>query len=139
MSITADIEKAASKLQGDIDCAEITLKGKKKTLAMVQKECDQAEEALHKAKMAQYNARKAVVQKYINDVIMKMKEPDCYYPNRVAKLRGILASFPAKDGYEYRIKVLTAIRELQLILAKFPIEPGMDRKQEGTCYERRHP
>ena len=54
MSITTDIEKAASKLHGDIDCAEINLKCKKKTLAMVQKECDQAEEALHKAKMAQY-------------------------------------------------------------------------------------
>ncbi len=122
MSITADIEKAAAKLQGDIDAAEFNLNGKKKTLAILQKECDQAEKALLKAEMAQYNARKKVVQKYIDDVLMKMKEPDCYDPNRVAKLRGRLANFPAKDGYEYRIKVLTAVRELQLILTKFPIE-----------------
>lgn len=83
--VTADIEKAAAKLQGDIDAAEFTLKGKKKTLAMAQKECDQAEKALHKAKMAQYNARKAVVQKYIDDVLMKMKAPATYDPDRVKK------------------------------------------------------
>lgn len=68
MSITADIEKAAAKLQGDIDAAEFNLNGKKKTLAILQKECDQAEKALLKAEMAQYNARKKVVQKYIDDV-----------------------------------------------------------------------
>lgn len=121
MSITADIEKAAAKLQGDIDCAEVTLNGKKKTLAMVQKECDQAEEALHKAKMAQYNARKAVVQKYIDDVLMKMKAPASYDPDRVKKLRSILASFKSSASYAKRIEILTAIRELQLILTAFPI------------------
>ena len=121
MSITTDIEKAASKLQGDIDCAEINLKCKQKTLAMVQKECDQAEEALHKAKMAQYNARKAVVQKYIDDVLMKMKAPATYDPDRVKKLRSILASFKSSASYAKRIEILAAIRELQLILTAFPI------------------
>lgn len=121
MSITADIEKAAAKLQGDIDCAEVTLTSKKKTLDMVQKECDQAEEALHKAKMAQYNARKAVVQKYIDDVLMKMKAPATYDPDRVKKLRSILASFKSSASYAKRIEILAAIRELQLILTASPI------------------
>lgn len=121
MSITTDIEKAAAKLQGYIDAAEFTLKGKKKTLTMVQKECDQAEEALHKAKMAQYNARKAVVQKYIDDVLMKMKPPTAYDPDRVKKLRSILASFKSSASYAKRIEILAAIRELQLILTAFPI------------------
>lgn len=121
MSITADIEKAAAKLQGDIDAAEFNLNGKKKTLAILQKECDQAEKALHKAKMAQYNARKAVVQKYIDDVLMKMKAPATYDPDRVKKLRSILASFKSSASYAKRIEILTAIRELQLILTAFPI------------------
>lgn len=46
MSIVDEINKAANRHQGDIDAAEFTLKGKKQTLAMVQKECDRAEEAL---------------------------------------------------------------------------------------------
>lgn len=110
MSITTDIEKAAARFQGDIDAAEFILKGRKKTLAMVQKECDQAEEALHKAKMTQYNARKTVVQEYIDDVLMKMKAPATYDPDRVKKLRGILASFKSSASYAKRVEILAAVR-----------------------------
>lgn len=71
--------------------------------------------------MAQYNARKAVVQKYIDDVLLKMKAPATYDPDRVKKLRSILASFKSSASYAKRIEILAAIRELQLILTAFPI------------------
>ena len=121
MSITTDIEKAASRLQGDIDAAEFNLKGKKKTLDLAQKDFVLAVKSLHKAKMAQYNARKAVVQKYIDDVLMKMKAPATYDPDRVKKLRGILASFKSSASCAKRLEILAAVRELQLILTAFPI------------------
>ena len=121
MSIVDEINKAAKHHQGGIGAAKANLKDKKKALDLAQKEFDLAEKSLLEAKMAQYNARKKVVQKYIDDVLMKMKAPATYDPGRVKKLRSILASFKSNASYAKRIEILAAIRELQLILTAFPI------------------
>ena len=119
--IACNIIKVTDDKAPDIEAAEFNLKGKKANLDLVQKEYEQARKSLHKAKMAQYNARKKVVQDYIDNVLMNMQAPETYDPDRVKKLRGILASYGEKDTYVKRLEILAAIRELQLILTAFPI------------------
>lgn len=120
-AIACNIIKAADMKQDAIKAAEFVLKGKKKALDMAQKEYDAASDAVYKAKLAAYNARKGVVQDYIDNVLMKMKAPDWYDPHRVQNLRKILASFNNKDTYAKRLEILAAIRELQVIFTKYPI------------------
>lgn len=119
--IACNIIKVTDNTMSDIEAAEFNLKGKKDNLDLAQKEYEKAGKSLHKAKMAQYNARKKVVQDYIDNVLMNMQAPETYNPDRVKKLRGILASYGEKDTYVKRLEILTAIRELQLILTAFPI------------------
>lgn len=119
--IACNIIKVTDDTMSDIEAAEFNLKGKKANLDLAQKEYANAEESLHTAKMAQYNARKKVVRDYIDNVLMNMQAPETYDPDRVKKLRGILASYGEKDTYAKRLEILTAIRELQLILTAFPI------------------
>lgn len=119
--IACNIIKVTDDTMSDIEAAEFNLKGKKANLDLAQKEYANAEESLHTAKMAQYNARKKVVRDYIDNVLMNMQAPETYDPDRVKKLRDILASYGEKDTYVKRLEILTAIRELQLILTAFPI------------------
>ena len=72
--------------------------------------------------MAHYNARLAVVQKYIDKEIMTMKPKFPYDPKRVDELRAILAKTKEKEyqSYEKRFEILKALRELQLIVTVYP-------------------
>lgn len=122
MSLTTEIAAAGKKYQSDISNAERAAKAQKIVVDEAEKEYERRQTELYNAQMAHYNARIAVVQKYIDKEIMTMKPKFPYDPKRVEELRAILAKTKEKEyqSYEKRFEILKALRELQLIVTAYP-------------------
>ena len=122
MSLTTEIAAAGKKYQSDITNAERAAKAQKIAVEEAEKEYERRQNELYDAQMAHYNARLAVVQKYIDKEIMTMKPKFPYDPKRVEELRAILAKTKEKEyqSYEKRVEILKALRELQLIVTTYP-------------------
>ncbi len=122
MSLTTEITEAGKKYQSDIKNAERAAKAQKIAVDEAVKEYDRRQTELYDAQMAHYNARLAVVQKYIDKEIMTMKPKFPYNPKRVDELRAILAKTKEREyqSYEKRFEILKALRELQLIVTVYP-------------------
>ena len=122
MSLTTEIAAAGKKYQSDITNAERAAKAQKIAVDEAAREYERRQNELYDAQMAQYNARLAVVQKYIDKEIMTMKPKFPYDPKRVEELRAILAQTKEQEyqSYEKRFEILKALRELQLIVTVYP-------------------
>ena len=122
MSLTTEIAAAGKKYQSDITNAERAAKAQKIAVDEAMNEYERRQTELYNAQMAHYNARLAVVQKYIDKEIMTMKPKFPYDPKRVEELRAILAKTKEKEyqSYEKRFEILKALRELQLIVTVYP-------------------
>lgn len=122
MSLTTEITEAGKKYQSDITNAERAAKVQKIVVDEAEKEYERRQTELYNAQMAHYNARLAVVQKYIDKEIMTMKPKFPYDPKRVEELRAILAKTKEKEyqSYQKRFEILKALRELQLIVTAYP-------------------
>lgn len=122
MSLTTEIAAAGKKYQSDITNAERAAKAQKIAVDEAEKEYERRQTELYDAQMEHYNARLAVVQKYIDKEIMTMKPKFPYDPKRVEELRAILAKTKEREyqSYEKRFEILKALRELQLIVTAYP-------------------
>ena len=122
MSVVDVMLKADGELIADVNRAKYALGEAKRALEAAEDNYSAAENALYDIELRKYNARKAVIQDYIDNVVMKIAPPKSYSQLRVDELRAILKKGISTDSsYEEQVASLDALRELQLTVEKFPV------------------
>lgn len=122
MSVIDVMLKADGELIAGVNRAKYALGEAKRALDAAVDNYSAAENALYDAELRKYNARKAVIQDYIDNVVMKIAPPESYSQQRVDELRAILKKgISADSSYEEQVASIEAFRELQLTIEKFPI------------------